>query len=91
MRIGSLHHEKCPICEYELNQCQCIFDGSAHPHRSRRIRIVKDHLELLSAKQIAHLIQLEEWWQTSYADEEDEAEYQKLKAFLKKEDGEQDE
>lgn len=50
---------------------------------------MKDHLELLSPKQIGHLIQLEAWWQTSYADEEDEAEYQKLKAFLKNEDGEQ--
>lgn len=89
MRIGNVHHEKCPICEYELHECQCIFGGSAHPNRNRRLRIVKDHLELLSPKQIGHLIQLEEWWQTSYADEEDEAEYKKLKAFLKTEDGEQ--
>lgn len=89
MRIGNVHHEKCPICEYELHECQCIFGGSAHPNRSRRQRIVKDHLELLSPKQIGHLIQLEEWWQTSYGDPEDDAEFQKLKAFLKKEDGEQ--
>ena len=57
MRIGNVHHEKCPICEYELHECQCIFGGSAHPNRSRRQKIVKDHLELLSPKQIGHLIQ----------------------------------
>ena len=84
MRIGSLHHEKCPICEYELHECQCIFGGSAHPDRSRRIRIVKDHLELLSQKQVGHLIQLEEWWQTSYVDQADVDEYNRLKEFLQK-------
>lgn len=91
MRIGRLHHEKCPICEYELHECQCIFGGNCHPNRNKRIRIVKDHLELLSAKQIAHLIQLEEWWQTSYGDDEYQVEFERFKAFLKKEDGEQDE
>lgn len=85
MRIGSLHHEKCPICEYEMHECQCIFSGSAHPDKSRRIRIVKDHLELLSQKQVGHLIQLEEWWQTSYGDQADVDEYKRLKEFLQKE------
>lgn len=85
MKIGSLHNEKCPICEYELQHCQCIFAGSAHPDRSRRTRIVKDHLNLLSPKQIAHLIQLEDWWQASYGDPEDTEEYEKLKAFLRDE------
>ena len=60
MKIGLVHHEKCPICEYELHECQCIFCGSAHPDNSRRIKVVKDHLYLLSPKQVAHLIQLEE-------------------------------
>jgi glucan phosphorylase len=61
MRVGSVHHEKCPICEYELQECQCIFCGKAHPDRERRKRIVKDHLEMLSPKQIAHLITLEDY------------------------------
>ena len=86
MMIGRLHREKCPICEYELQECQCIFGGSAHPDRSRRKRIVKDHLELLSPKQIGHLIQLEELWNTSYGDPKDKEEFERLKEFLQRED-----
>ncbi len=78
-----IHHEKCPICEYELSNCQCIFGGNAHPDRSRRKKIVKDHLELLSPKQVAHLIALEDFWQTSYGDPKDAEEFEKLKKFLK--------
>lgn len=87
MRAGKVHHEYCPICEYEIQHCQCIFSGSAHPNRDRRIKIVKDHLELLSPKQIGHLIALEGWWQTSYGNPEDKTEFEKLKAFLEQEDG----
>ena len=83
MRNGQVHIEFCPICEYEMQRCQCIFGGSAHPDRDRRQRIVKDHLELLSPKQVAHLIALEDWWNTSYGDPDDEAEFKKLNAFLK--------
>jgi len=83
MRLGNIHHEYCPICEHEIQHCQCIFAGSAHPDRSIRQRIVKDHLELLSPKQIAHLIALENYWQTSYGDPEYAEEFEKLKAFLK--------
>ena len=85
MRIGKVHHEKCPICEYELHECQCIFSGNAHPDRSRRIRIVKDHLEMLSPKQVGHLIALESWWGTSYGDEEDAKEFERFKRFIEAE------
>ena len=90
MRVGEVHHEKCPICEYELHECQCIFGGKAHPDKSRRQRIVKDHLYLLSTKQIGHLIALEDWWKTSYGDPEDEKEFERLKRFLGGIDGKTD-
>ena len=83
MRELKVHHEYCPICEYELQNCQCIFGGNAHPNRDRRIRIVKDHLEMLSPKQVGHLIALEDWWQTSYGDEEDAKEFERFKEFVK--------
>ena len=86
MTNGKVHHECCPICEYEIQHCQCIFGGSAHPDRSRRRKIVKDHLELLSPKQVGHLIALEAFWQTSYGDPADREEFKKLKAFLKQEE-----
>ena len=61
---------KCPICGYDLDDCQCYFGGSAHPDRSKRREVVQDHLYLLSDKQLAHLIKLQAFWQTSYDDEE---------------------
>lgn len=87
MRIGRVHGEQCPICEYDMDHCQCIFYGSAHPDRSRRAKIVKDHLQYLSPKQIGHLVALEEWWGTSYGDEEDEKEYRKFLKFVKEQEG----
>lgn len=89
MKNGKVHHECCPICEYELQYCQCIFGGNAHPDRSRRIKIVKDHLEMLSPKQVGHLIALEDWWQTGYADPDDAKEFEKFIEFLR-EEGEAD-
>ena len=86
MRVGNVHQEKCPICEYPMQHCQCIFSGKAHPNRGRRIRIVKDHLEMLSPKQVAHLITLEEWWGTSYGDPEYADEFEKFKLFVEKQD-----
>lgn len=85
MRNGKVHHECCPICEYEIQHCQCIFGGSAHPNRDRRIQIVKEHLEMLSPKQVGHLISLEAFWNTSYADEEYAKEFDKFKAFIEAE------
>lgn len=64
--------EKCPICDYEIEHCQCYFGGSAHPNRDKRTEVVKDHLYLLSPKQIEHVIELEKFWRTSYLDEEKE-------------------
>ena len=60
----------CPICKYEFNMCQCRFGGKAHPDRSKRARVVADHIYLLSDAQIDHLKKVQEWWQTSYDDEE---------------------
>ena len=64
--------ERCPICDYELNYCQCLFGGSCHPDRSKRKEVVFGHLYLFSKKQIKHLIGLEEYWQISYGDDEKE-------------------
>ncbi|MBR3052854.1 MAG: hypothetical protein IKG59_01855 [Firmicutes bacterium] len=82
MKDSKIHNEYCPICEYAIQHCQCIFCGSAHPDRDRRKKIVKDHLELLSMKQISHLVALEEFWQRSYINPEDAAEFERLKNFL---------
>ncbi len=82
MRIGLVRHEKCPICEYDMDACQCTFDGNAHPNRGRRTKIVKDHLELLSPKQIGHLVALEAYWNTSYGDPKDKEEFERFKQFL---------
>lgn len=60
----------CPICGYQLGQCQCPFGGSAHPDRSKRREVVLDHLYLLSEEQLQHVIRLERGWQISYGDQE---------------------
>lgn len=62
--------EKCPICNYHLNYCQCQFGGSAHPDRNKKREVVLDHLHLLSKRQIKHIINLQRYWQVSYGDEE---------------------
>lgn len=73
-REGELMIEKmrnvCPICKYPFQYCQCRFSGSAHPDRSKRAAVVADHLYLLTGAQIMHLMKVQEWWQTSYDDEE---------------------
>ncbi len=61
---------KCPICKYDFEYCQCRFGGSAHPDRSKRKRVVADHIYLLSNAQIEHLKRVQDWWRTSYGDEE---------------------
>ena len=72
---------KCPICNYRIENCQCRYRGSAHPDRSKREKVVFDHLFLFNKEQIEHLIKLQEYWQTSYSDEE----YNKILKELKKE------
>ena len=48
---------KCPICGYELKDCQCYFGGSCHPDRHKRREVIQDHLYLLNAEQLAQLIE----------------------------------
>lgn len=62
--------EKCPICEYEFEDCQCPFGGTCHPDRSKRARVVADHIYLLSDKQVEHLKKIQKLWSISYVDEE---------------------
>ena len=62
--------DKCPICEYPFEMCQCKFGGSAHPDRSKRARVVADNIYLLTNKQIEHLKKVQSWWDISYGDEE---------------------
>ena len=72
-------NDKCPICGYEMKRCQCRFGGSVHPDRSKRRKVVFDHLYLFNKKQIKHLIELEKHWRTSYGDEELNAIYNKIR------------
>ena len=58
----------CPICEYRISECQCLFSGSAHPDRSNRRKVVCDHLYLLNKQQIRNIQKLQSFWQTSYSD-----------------------
>lgn len=71
--------QKCPICKYKISMCQCMFGGTAHPDHSKRKAVVKDHLYLLSRKQLKHLIKLEKRWQTSYGDKEKQLILKELK------------
>lgn len=70
---------KCPICNYKISMCQCMFSGSCHPDRQKRKDVVKDHLYLLSRKQLKHIIRLEKLWQTSYGDNEKQIILKELK------------
>lgn len=62
--------DKCPICDYPLNHCQCLYDGNAHPDHNKKREVVLDHLYLLSEAQLRHIIKLEEYWRISYANME---------------------
>lgn len=61
---------KCPVCEYNIDNCQCLFSGSAHPDRNKRLEVVQDHLYLLNREQLEHIISLQQYWQISYSDTE---------------------
>lgn len=65
-----MDNTKCPICKYRIKDCQCLFGGSGHPDRYKRRQVVQEHLYLLSAEQLAHLIELQAFWQVSYSDDE---------------------
>lgn len=74
---------KCPICGYEIKDCQCLFCGTTHPNRHYRIAVVFDHLYLFEKGQIEHLINLQKAWQISYGDNKLEQEYKKLLKEIK--------
>lgn len=42
--------DKCPICNYRIDMCQCRYGGSCHPNRSKRRAVVLDHLYICSLK-----------------------------------------
>ena len=69
-RDGKMSKKNCPVCDYLFDMCQCRFGGNAHPDRSKRARVVADHIYLLSDEQIEHLKQIQKWWNTVYDDEE---------------------
>lgn len=48
--------EICPVCKYELETCQCLYSGSAHPDRHKRYEVVIDNLYLLTETQLRHII-----------------------------------
>ena len=64
--------DKCPICNYRIDMCQCRYGGSCHPDRSKRRAVVLDHLYLFSQEQIAHIANIERQCQVSYPDKERE-------------------
>ncbi len=65
-----IKEDKCPICEYIFEDCQCRFGGTAHPDRNKRARVIADHIYLLTDKQIKHLKKVQKWWSISYGDKE---------------------
>ena len=70
---------KCPICKYTIDHCQCLFGGNAHPNRNKEREVVLDHLYLLSEAQLRHVIKLEKHWRMSYIDFERTAILEDLK------------
>ena len=64
--------DKCPICNYRIDMCQCRYGGSCHPDRSKRRAVVLDHLYMFSQEQIAHIANIQRRCQISYPDEERE-------------------
>lgn len=78
-----LNGETCPICQYYISECQCLFGGSGHPDRSKRRDVVIEHLYLLSPKQVEHVIELERHWQMSYTDDEKNRIVEELKGGRK--------
>lgn len=65
--------DKCPICNYRIDMCQCQYGGSCHPDRTKRREVVLDHLYMFSHEQIAHIANSQRQCPVSYADEEKEA------------------
>ena len=78
-------NDKCPICKYPFDMCQCLFAGNAHPDRDKEREVVQDHLYLLTDEQITHLKKLQKYWQTSYGDAEKNNILEELKQAYRKE------
>ena len=51
--------DKCPICNYRIDMCQCQYGGSGHPDRSKRREVVLDHLYMFSQEQIKHIANIQ--------------------------------
>ena len=64
--------DKCPICNYRIDMCQCRYGGSCHPDRSKRRAVVLDHLYMFSQEQIKHIANIQKQCLISYPDEERE-------------------
>lgn len=64
--------DKCPICNYRIDTCQCRYSGSCHPDRSKRREVVLDHLYMFSQEQISHIANIQRQCPISYPDEERE-------------------
>ena len=64
--------DKCSICNYRIDMCQCQYGGSGHPDRSKRREVVLDHLYMFSQEQIAHIANIQRQCPISYPDEERE-------------------
>ena len=69
----------CPICDYKLSDCQCRYGGSCHPNRSKRRRVVLDHLYLFNDAQIAHIAAVQKDLGTSYGDEDRAKIYEEIR------------
>ena len=64
--------DKCPICNYRIDICQCRYGGSCHPDRVKRREVVLDHLYMFSQEQIAHIANIQRQCPVSYPDKERE-------------------
>ena len=59
--------EKCPVCGYALNECECrVCSNGMYKKRE----VVLDHLYLFSPEQIQHIIDLERDLKITYGDAE---------------------
>ena len=62
------HKELCPVCRYEIEHCQCMYDHSVN--RNDRRRVVFTHLYLLTPAQLNHIIEIQKMQHESYSDDE---------------------
>lgn len=72
----------CPICEYPVDQCQCMFDGDAHPDRLKKNEVVRQHLYFFTPEQQKHVVDLEKRMRISYGDAGKNGAMMKLKLLM---------